>query len=53
MNEPAYVLRPLQIRGKNSINGPGYCHFLMANRVIVVVQGYIEGVIPVSTTLLR
>lgn len=53
MNELAYVLRSLQIRYKDSINGPRYCSFLMANKMTVGIQGYIEGVISVTTALLR
>lgn len=53
MNELAYVLRSLQIICKDSINGPGYCSFLMANKMTVGIQGYVEGVISVTTALLR
>lgn len=45
MNELAYVLRSLQIRCKDLINGLGYCSFLMANKMTAGIQGYVEGVI--------
>lgn len=53
MNELAYVLRSSQIRRKDSINGPGYCSFLTANKMTVGIQGFVEGVISVTTALLR
>lgn len=53
MNELAYVLRSLQIRCKDSIDGPGYRSFLMANKMTVGIQGYVEAVISVTTALLR
>lgn len=53
MNELAYMFGALQVRCEDSVCGPGYCSFLMASKMMVGIQGSVEGVCSVTIALFR